>query len=125
MRRAPTAALVALLAVGCTDLGLEGNIPLEEAERKPPSELVAAVFGPTDAPAGELIADGRLWVPWGRPGAFDDADLRPVGSTHGLTVHARAWDRPPYDALFVPTDHAGWQGYAPVIGGARGDAPVH
>jgi hypothetical protein len=117
MKRAPVAALVALLALaGCRDMGLAGNLPLEEAERMPPPALVAAVFAESPAGGEDLVIDGRLWVPWGLPVALDAGELRAVGSSHGRTVHARAWDRSPYDALFIPADTDGWQGHAPVIG---------
>lgn len=123
MKRAPLLALAALLAAtGCRDMGLSGNLPLDEAERMAPPALVAAVFARAPAEAEEIIIDGRLWVPWGLPAEMDADDLRPVGSTHGITVYARAWDRSPYDALFAPHDRAGWQGYAPVIGRSGGGA---
>ena len=116
IRRLPITFAAALLLAGCSNMGLdEGPIPLEEARHAPPTELVAAVHAvPADADA-EIVMDGKLWTPWGLPSTRDRATLRPVGSTHGVTVFARAWDRSPFDAVFTPTDQ-GWQGYAQVIG---------
>ncbi|MGK7310748.1 MAG: hypothetical protein ACN0LA_00780 [Candidatus Longimicrobiales bacterium M2_2A_002] len=116
MTRAATILLAALLLSGCSNMGLDaGPIPLEEARHAPPPELVAAVHArPADADA-TLVMDGRLWVTWGLPATYERATLRPVGSTHGVTVYAYSWDRPPLDELFVPAGEK-WQGYAVVIG---------
>ena len=117
MKRASTAALAALLILaGCRNMGLEGNVPLAEAEVMAPPELVAAVHAP-GAEDAELVMDGRLWVPWGVPTAGTAMELRPVGSARGVTVYARSWDRPPYDELFTHGDAGDWQGHAPVLGG--------
>lgn len=115
MKRASAVLTLAVLA-GCTDLGLEGNVPLEQARHAPPAELVAAVHGQAADAAEGVVMAGRLWVPWGLPVAGDRLELRPVGSVHGVTLHARAWDRPPFDALFA-REAGEWQGHAPVIGG--------
>lgn len=117
MKRAPAAALATLLVLaGCTDLGLEGNIPLEEARHEPPADLVAAVHGRASAEDGDVVMAGRLWVPWGLPVDGELMDLRPVGSVHGVTLYARSWDRPPFDALFA-RQGVQWQGHAPVFTG--------
>jgi hypothetical protein len=135
MRRAPVIALCgALVLVGCQDLGLEDNLPLEEAEGRPPSELVVAVMGPGAAADREIIVAGRLWVPSGLPQTLQAGELVPVGSSGGTTVYARSWDEAPYDALFTRLDAAAatdsldsgpregdrWLGYEPVIGRAGG-----
>ena len=121
MKRAPTAALAALLMLtGCRDMGLEGNLPLEEAEGMEPTELVASVHD-RDVEAEEaVIFDRRLWVPWGRPLALDLNDLRPVGSVQGVTLHVRRWDGSPYDAILARTVTGTWQSHAPVIGHSGG-----
>lgn len=132
-----TSALIvvgaALLLGACQDLGLPGNIPAEEARRAPPSDLVAEVIRPVEAEAMQLVMDGRLWVPSGRPRAMDPDQLRPVGSAAGRTVYGRTWDERPYGALFVRLPAADpaaagtareamearleqWQEFAPVIG---------
>lgn len=122
MKRLSPVALALFLA-GCgADMGVGGTIALDTAERIAPSELVAAVHAlPPDADR-EIIVDGRLWLPWGRPVELGAAGLRPVASAHGTTVYARGWDRSPYDALLTRHD-GGWQGYAPVIG--RSGGPSH
>ena len=104
-----------MLLAGCSNMGLdEGPIPLEQARQSPPPELVAAVHArPADA-GEEIIIDGRLWVPWGAPAEHDTAELRSVGSAHGVTVYARAWDRSPFDALFT-RDADLWQRHAPIF----------
>ncbi|HUG40203.1 MAG TPA: hypothetical protein VMM12_06955 [Longimicrobiales bacterium] len=121
-------ALVAGATAGCRDMGLDGNIPLEEARARETSELVAATMRPRAAPAQRLVVDGRLWVPFGLPLTLDASDLRAVGSADGQTVHARRWDQAPYDALFIPLPPAGgvaalggagpqeWQELRPVHG---------
>lgn len=115
-----------LALVACRDLGLEDNVPLEEAMQQPPLDLVAAVHAPADGPE-PLIIDGRLWRPSGVPITTGTGELRPVGSAGGTTVYARSWDRPPYDEVFARIDPAGpdagtadddgpWQPFAPVLG---------
>ena len=101
--------LVAGTAAGCKDMGLEGNVPLEEAQDRPPSALVAAVLAPVEAVNARLIVDGRLWIPSGQPLTLQESDVRAVGSATGQTVYARRWDESPYDALFVraPSADAG------------------
>ena len=122
MKRVSTIALLTLVLPACANLGLDELAPLDEAEHMAPSELVATVHAVPPSADREIVVDGRLWVPWGMPAEMDPAELRPVGSAHGTTVYAHAWDRSPYDALFVPQDGE-WQRHAPVIGGA-GAAPA-
>ena len=117
MTRASTILMIALLATGCST-GLEGNIPLDEAEHMAPAELVTAVHAPAGVEPAEVVMDARLWVPWGAPLDAGVTELRSVGSTHGVTLLARGWDRAPYDALFTQVDAGHWQEYAPVIGRA-------
>ena len=111
MKRRTTALLFGILAMaGCQDMGLEYNLPLEEATDRPPMALVAAVMAPAATADRQLIVDGTLWVPSGLPLALDQQEVQPVGSSGGETVYARSWDRPPYDELFTrlpppaPTD---------------------
>lgn len=99
--------LVAGTVAGCKDMGLPGNVPLEEAQDRPPSALVAAVLAPVEAVNARIVVDGRLWVPSGQPLTVQESDLRAVGSATGRTVHARRWDASPYDALFVREESAG------------------
>lgn len=96
-----TVGLIAAAAAGCVDMGLEGNRPLEEAEYRVTSALVAAVTEPTGGDGPRIVVDGRLWLPSGLPIALSPTDVRAVGSADGQTVYARTWDAPPYDALFV------------------------
>lgn len=136
MKRTAMIALVGSVAlVGCRDMGLEYNIPFEEAAQKPPMALVAAAY-PVDE-AGEaphIVLDGTLWVPSGVPGTVSEGGLRPVGAAQGRTVYARSWDRAPYGELFTRVEEgpvaeigaqADWQSYLPVIGGGTpGAGPV-
>lgn len=98
--------LVVGSVTGCIDMGLDGNIPLEEAEDRPPLDLVAAVYNPTESVSQRVIVDGRLWIPSGLPLTVARTDLRAVGTADGRTVYARSWDRPPYGALVMelPTE---------------------
>jgi hypothetical protein len=134
-RTAPVVCMAAaFLVVGCKDLGLPGNLPAEESRTMPPPELVAQVIPQERDTGPDLIMDGRLWVPTGRPFSLTATTrLRPIGSAAGRTVYAREWDEPPYSAIFArvetPTpDEAAspreamaygrehWQEYAPALG---------
>jgi hypothetical protein len=132
MKRTTILALVALAAAGCVDLGLEGNIPEEEATVAPPSPLVAAVTATAGHEA--LIVDGRQWIPAGHPMAMGIQELVPVGSAMGSTVYARSWDSRPYDELFtrietvrqpLELEAREWQRHVPVLGGAGAGAIRH
>lgn len=137
-----TCAALTVTVVGCVDLGLEGNVPVEESRAAQHSELVSAVYAPADPADPPIVVDGRLWVPTGRTITMSADALRPVGSSGGRTVYARPWDERPYGALFVsvprpPAEAARtareamdagqdqWQAYGPVTGraGARSTAP--
>lgn len=140
MKRNTIAALglVAAATAGCMDMGLEGNIPLEEAQARETSELVAAVRRPTGAAPIRFIVDGRLWVPSGLPLTLAMSELRAVGSGDGQTVYARHWDQAPFDALFVrmtppgesgalaamPLEAERWIELRPVLG-RTGPVPAH
>lgn len=103
MKRITIAALglVVGATAGCKDMGLDGNLPLEEARARQNSALMRAISTPTESGATRLIVDGRLWVPAGRPLTVQAEDLRSIGAADGQTVYARGWDRSPYDALFI------------------------
>lgn len=103
MKRITMAALGLVVGTtsGCIDMGLDGNIPLEEAQDRAPRALVAAVYRPVEAVPARVIVEGRLWVPSGLPLTLDASQLRTIGSAGGVAVHARSWDTPPFDALYV------------------------
>lgn len=112
-------ALFAMLTAGaCKNMGLYDAGPADDARQSPPSELVSAVLRTApEVGGGELVVDGRLWIASGPPVALDPQDVRPIGSANGRTVHARTWDRPPYDELFTPgDDERRWLTYHAVIG---------
>lgn len=113
-----------LAVVGCQNMGLDYAGPAEEAEVRPPFDLVASTTAPAAAAEERgLIMDGRMWVPSGRPLDRAEEGIRPVGSADGTTVYARGWDEAPYDELFAEGDE-GWRSYRPVIGGgAAGGGP--
>lgn len=90
-----------LTAAACRDMGLDGNIPLDQAEHMPPKPLVQQVMERGEDPGPRLIVDGRIWAPSGQPQQMDADQLRAVGSGDGHTVYARTWDTPPFDAVFV------------------------
>ncbi len=124
MKRTGTWVVVGALALaGCQNMGLYDAGEEDVAVVAPPSELVAAVYGPA-APGStqSLIVDGRKWVPAGRPLALGEADVASVGSAGGLTVYARSWDSAPYDALFTRDEDGQWLSYQPVLGGGSGAA---
>jgi hypothetical protein len=136
MKRTSTIILAGVLTLaGCRDMGLDYNLPLEEAMERPPLALVSAVMAPSDVADRHFIAEGRLWVPSGLPQTLAARDLQPVGASNGATVYARSWDTRPYGELFtalpagtseaaaMPSAEDGrFLGYAPVIGGGRPQA---
>lgn len=117
-------ALTMAATTACRDMGLDGNVPLDQAENKAPRPLVEAVTQRGQDTGPRLVVDGRLWVPSGEPQDLDNDDLRAVGSGDGHTVYARPWDRPPFDAIFVQIqpdlegfgDPRQWQQLEPVRG---------
>lgn len=151
MKRTMAIMLFGVLLLGGCGMDRTENNPVAEAQQAPLSDLLAAVTAPVADGAGQaLVVDGRLWVPAGLAITLREERMRPVGSASGLTVHARSWDQPPYDELFVrlepgarddPLSLEGdadqWQGYLPVIGGGapagstppsaggHGEAPGH
>ena len=124
MKRTGTWIVVGAVALaGCQNMGLYDAGEEADAVVAPPSELVAAVYGPTVTTSAQpLIMDGRKWVPAGHPVALGDADVESVGSAGGRTVYARGWDSAPYDALFTRGEDGRWMSYQPVPGGAGGAA---
>lgn len=130
------------LLTGCRDLGLPGNVPEQESRTAAPPDLVAQVMARADRDEAQLVVDGRLWAPQGRPFTRGAGDLKPIGATAGQTVYARAWDERPYRAIFTRVEQPAaeaattvraamdarlehWQEYAPVIGRrGRATAPA-
>ncbi len=103
MNRTPAlvVALAAASLAACKDVGLDTNIPVEEAATRPQSDLVAAVHAPPQPSVQPMVIDGRRWVASGFPLALDEDELQAIGAVNGATVYARKWDRPPYDAVFT------------------------
>ncbi len=135
MKRTPAlviACAAALTLSACKDVGLDVNIPVEEAATRPQSQLMAAVHAPPRTPVPPIVIDGRRWVASGFPLQLVARDLQPIGAATGETVYARKWDSAPYDEVFTqaPPDVAAsgttaleaiihprpWLSYAPVVG---------
>lgn len=116
-RRWAIALLGAVATTGCQNMGLDYAGPAEEAQLRPPFDLVASTTAPAAAVEERgIVMDGRLWVPAGQPLARAEEGIQPVGSADGRTVYARGWDQAPYDELFAQDDE-GWRSYLPVVGG--------
>jgi hypothetical protein len=113
-RRAMAVLAVVVLA-GCKDLGLKGNIPLAEAQFKPPVPLVANDYPPPVPGRTGPVFNGTRWPDAGLPVQIPAQDLVEVGSAHGHPLYALRWDRPPYDRLYAKVAR-GWQPHLPVRG---------
>lgn len=118
------------LASGCgPDLGLEGNLPADEAAMKEPKPLVLATLRAEAPDRPEAFDfDDRRWVPHAMPwrGPVLPSTLTSVGSTEGGTLLVARWDAPPYDRIFIRTADGGLQEFVPLlgVGAPRHDAPL-
>lgn len=108
------------LATGCgPDLGLDDNIPADEAAMKEPKPLVVATLRAEAPDRPEPFDFGdRGWVPNAMPrrGPLPQSTLTSVGSAGDRTLLAARWDAPPYDRIFVRTADGALQEFVPLLG---------
>ncbi len=121
MKRCFALSLVVLALAGCRDIGLDGNLPLAEAEHKTPRPLVAEVHAPPSNHAG-VILDGTRWLDTGLPVEIPARYLRQVGVGHGHPLYALRWDEPPFDRIYARVAADRWQPHDPVHGVNTGEA---
>jgi hypothetical protein len=100
-------ALCSLLALsGCKDVGLEENVPVEQARVRPPK--LEAVWITPESPgepeeAAQAVAvAGSQWVPVAQWHTLPGGYVRQVASVGGRPIYAFAWDEAPYSVLLSP-----------------------
>jgi hypothetical protein len=108
--------LAALAAASCKDVGLQGNIRLDQAAEAAPPPLVTQTtpVGPQIAAPGmpeSVTLDSTAWAPVASDLKVSDSDVHAVGAVNGLTFYALRWDARPYDFLLAHRPDGGWQQY--------------
>lgn len=109
-------ALTIMALTGCRDVGLQGNIPLADAEHKPLLPLQAEVFPAREAGHAGVMLDGTRWIDAGLPVEAPARDMREVGAGHGHPLYALRWDEPPFDHIYAHMADGRWQRHDPVLG---------
>ena len=107
--RMALAVLAAGLLTACRDVGLNFNIPREEAENR--AFRYSTYDAGTDAPL--LRFDDRNWITSAAVEHIPERVLREVGTARGRAVYAPAWESAPYDRLYVRSG-AAWHPATPV-----------
>ncbi len=110
-----TAALLLVGAVlGCRDVGLQGNIPLQEAENR---QYRYATYEMTEAAghgANVVRFDARNWMASAVLERIPERLLRPVGDADGTPVFAPVWTEPPYASIYAPAGRGHWHTLRPI-----------
>jgi hypothetical protein len=100
-----------IATTGCKDLGLKDNIPLAEAEIRPP-RYVTYQMSQSGAPgAAVLTLHERTWMMSGRTERIPERLLVPAGDAAGSQVFALATDAPPYTRLYTRAQGDRWNVY--------------
>jgi hypothetical protein len=104
------AALVAVLAVlplGCRDVGLpDRNLALDQAQHRTSSYPAYQPY------AGEVEVwevAGQRWQATAPIETNESRLLQSVANASGTPVYALAWDRAPYDRLYTPVGENRWR----------------
>lgn len=110
-----TALLIATMTLaGCRDLGLQGNIPLAEAENR---QYRYATYEPSDeATRGPRLLpfESRMWITSADIEPIPDRLLRAVGEAAGTTLYAPVWSETPYVLLFARAEPGRWHPVNPM-----------
>lgn len=109
-------ALALVVLTGCRDVGLQGNVPLAEAEHKPLLPLQAEVYPAPEPGHAGVMLDGTRWIDAGLPVEAPARDMREVGQGHGHPLYALRWDEPPFDHIYARMADGRWQRHDPVLG---------
>lgn len=109
-------ALAVLGLASCRDLGLEGNLPLAEAEHKELRPLTAQAHPASEAGHAGVMLNGTRWVDAGLPEAIPARDMRVIGQGHGHPLYALRWDDAPYDRIYALRSDGRWQPHNPIRG---------
>jgi hypothetical protein len=91
------------LALGaCRDSGLpDRNLPISEAENRPFRYAVYDAAAPAVAAQSVIQADSARWMIAGGAEPIRAALMTPVAAEGGAQVFAPAWERAPYDRLWI------------------------
>ena len=110
-----TSILVATMAFsGCRDLGLEGNIPLPEAQNR---QFRYSTYESSDEAthgARMLPFESRMWIASADIEPIPDRLLREVGEAAGTTLYAPVWTETPYALLYARAEPGRWHPIHPM-----------
>lgn len=111
--RAGAALIATLTLAGCRDIGLGGNIPLEQATSR---ELPYQVYetGTGSAGANVFAFGERNWMRSASTEAIPQNVMVSVGSASGTPVYAPAWAQAPHTRLYTPAARGRWHPLTPV-----------
>ncbi|MEJ2216658.1 MAG: hypothetical protein P8099_08580 [Gemmatimonadota bacterium] len=118
------AVLAVIVLAGCKDVGLNGNIPLAQAQFKPLKPLLANDYPPATPGHAGPVFEGTHWPEAGMPVRIPAQDLVQVDSANDQVLYALRWDRPPYDRLYTRVAQ-GWQPHLPVRGVQPDSGALH
>jgi hypothetical protein len=102
------ASLCGLVSGGCRDLGLRDNIPLAEAEIRPPRYLLYRMSDPAQTDEGVITVGDRQWAFAGQSERIPERLLAPAGEAAGTQVFALSSDPAPYDRLYARGENGRW-----------------
>lgn len=101
--------LAAGALTGCRDVGLDFNIPREEAENR------EFRYGTYDAGGEALLQfDNRNWMESAATEHIPDNVLRQVGTANGSAVYAPVWETGPFDRLYMRSGTGRFHAVTPV-----------
>jgi hypothetical protein len=110
-----TAILVATIAMAsCRDLGLQGNIPLAEAENRQFRYSTYELSDDAARGARMLPFEARNWIASAAVEVIPDRLLREVGEAAGTTLYAPVWAETPYVRLYARAEPGRWHPILPV-----------
>ena len=84
----------------CRDLGLDGNVPLNEAENRRYRYSTYESSEAVGEPGRTLPFNGRNWMASADVEPIPEGILREVGSASGTTLYAPVWEEPPFPHLY-------------------------
>lgn len=115
---APARLLALLFLAGslaaCRDVGLEGNIPLEQAvqkENRYPLYEPAATGAPITSPVAH---DGRNWLGGSATIPVPGRLMQPVATVGGVELFTPVWSSPPHARYYARAEQDRWHVLAPV-----------
>lgn len=113
--RVALAILATMSLAACRDVGLGGNVPLEEAENR---QFRYSVYEMTEAAghgANVLSFDNRSWMANATTTPIPERLLRVVGSADGVELFAPVWAEAPHVQLFTRAGAGTWHPVTPTL----------